>query len=56
MFVGHDNIGELVKMWEVRVKIWVCYGCYYTEQRTKNTLKKILKYVESIVNVSLALV
>ena len=61
MFVGGNNIGELVKMWVVRVKIWVCYGCYYTEQRsnkqqTKNTLKKILKYVESIIIVSLALI
>ena len=61
MFVGRDKIGELVKMWVVRVKIWVCYGCYYTEQRcneqrTKNTLKKIWKYVESIIIVSLALI
>ena len=61
MFVGRDNIGELVKMWVVRVKIWGCYGCYYTEQRsneqrTKNTLKKILKYVESIIIVFLALI
>ena len=48
MFVGRDNIGKLVKMWVVRVKTWVCNGCYYTEQRsneqrTKNTLKKNLK-------------
>ena len=61
MFVGRNNIRELVKMWVVRVKIWVCHGCYYTEQqsneqRTKNTLKKILKYVESIIIVSLSLI
>ena len=25
---------KFVKMWAVRLKIWVCYGCYYTEQRS----------------------
>ena len=29
-----DNTGQLLEMWVVRVKIWVCYGCYYTEQRS----------------------
>ena len=51
----HRGIG-----WNVS-STWVCYGCYYTEQQsneqqTKNTLKKNLKYVESIIIVSLALV
>ena len=43
MFVGHDNIGELVKMWVVRVKIWVCYGCYYSSEVTSNERKILLK-------------
>ena len=32
--VDRDNTGQLLEMWVVRVKIWVCYGCYYTEQRS----------------------